>query len=213
METEERHCFAENISAVRDIAGRWYLEDTGAGLVSAELWPTAEAAATAFQEGAVSWDSPVEDCFAVATCIGCGCDDLHACSDEAVGGPCSWVRLDRVAGLGVCSACPEHVGRWDAGERDFGVPVGPAGASAGDDFLPMTRQEADALIRMFEGAASCVLSDIQRTQAAQVVLSLPIGADLPMFVAAARAHSALGDFASAVARHFCTPNSTQEAQS
>lgn len=27
-------------------------------------------------------------------------------------------RLDRNAGLGVCSACPGSVERWDAGDRD-----------------------------------------------------------------------------------------------
>ena len=65
----------------------------------------------------------------IATCIGCGCDDLHACVEEvgaflletpkkvAAMEACHWLRLDRDAGLGVCSACPGSVGRWDAGER------------------------------------------------------------------------------------------------
>lgn len=53
-----------------------------------------------------------------AICIGCGCDDLHACED-ALGDPCYWLRLDRKAGKGVCSECPEYVEQWDKGLRDL----------------------------------------------------------------------------------------------
>ena len=35
-------------------------------------------------------------------CIGCGCDDNHACA-----GSCSWLMVDRATGRGVCSQCPE----------------------------------------------------------------------------------------------------------
>ena len=59
----------------------------------------------------------------IAQCIGCGCDDNHACYDEIADNPCHWVRLDRSAGLGVCSACPDDVPRWDAGDRTIAVPV------------------------------------------------------------------------------------------
>ncbi|WP_197722866.1 hypothetical protein [Sulfurivermis fontis] len=59
---------------------------------------------------------------AVATCIGCGCDDMHACWDEITETPCSWIRLDRNSARGVCSACPEHVERWDNGDREAQVP-------------------------------------------------------------------------------------------
>lgn len=45
----------------------------------------------------------------VATCIGCGCDDNHACP---LG--CSWLRVDRKTKLGVCSECPAEVREWDA---------------------------------------------------------------------------------------------------
>jgi hypothetical protein len=48
----------------------------------------------------------------LATCIGCGCDDNHACEDG-----CWWLRCDYVAGLGVCSQCEEHVEAWDRGDR------------------------------------------------------------------------------------------------
>lgn len=48
----------------------------------------------------------------IANCIGCGCNDVHACD-----GGCSWLRVDRVAGLGVCSECPDFVAGFDAGKR------------------------------------------------------------------------------------------------
>jgi ParB/RepB/Spo0J family partition protein len=44
----------------------------------------------------------------LATCIGCGCDDDHACE-----GGCTWLRVDRQSGKGVCSSCPDHVEQWD----------------------------------------------------------------------------------------------------
>ena len=54
----------------------------------------------------------------VATCIGCGCDDNHACIVDNPARACHWVRLDHTAGLGVCSACPGgDVSRWDAGDK------------------------------------------------------------------------------------------------
>ncbi|WP_080446723.1 hypothetical protein [Burkholderia ubonensis] len=59
----------------------------------------------------------------VAVCIGCGCDDFHACWDDANESPCFWERVDCGAGLGVCSACAECVGAWDAGDRAVRVPV------------------------------------------------------------------------------------------
>jgi hypothetical protein len=53
----------------------------------------------------------------LAVCIGCDCDDFHACTDTSDGLPCHWLRLDREAGLGVCSNCPDHLADWDAGIR------------------------------------------------------------------------------------------------
>src|SRR6266699_5392354 len=56
----------------------------------------------------------------VATCIGCGCDDNHPCVGEGPDGACSWMRVDRDKGLGVCSACPgSDISRWDAGDRQI----------------------------------------------------------------------------------------------
>lgn len=48
----------------------------------------------------------------VAVCIGCGCDDNHACAAR-----CWWLRLDREHQEGVCSECEEHVEAWDRGDR------------------------------------------------------------------------------------------------
>ena len=48
----------------------------------------------------------------VATCIGCGCDDHHACP---LG--CSWLKVDRAAGIGVCSECPGALARWRRRKR------------------------------------------------------------------------------------------------
>lgn len=52
----------------------------------------------------------------LAICIGCGCDDERACVSEANSTPCEWLRVDYGMGLGVCSGCPEHEARWDAGD-------------------------------------------------------------------------------------------------
>ncbi|MBP2858656.1 hypothetical protein J8657_13700 [Dickeya oryzae] len=47
----------------------------------------------------------------VAVCIGCGCDDNHACVDE-FHDVCGWLAVDRNKKLGVCSFCSEHLERW-----------------------------------------------------------------------------------------------------
>lgn len=49
----------------------------------------------------------------IATCIGCGCDDHHACQPEG----CYWLRVDYAAGVGVCSECNDAVQAWDNGIR------------------------------------------------------------------------------------------------
>lgn len=51
-----------------------------------------------------------------AQCIGCSCTDMKACQLED--GPCRWLRVDYEKGKGVCSGCPDHVARWDEGERE-----------------------------------------------------------------------------------------------
>lgn len=59
----------------------------------------------------------------IATCIGCGCTDMNACWDDDKGARCHWLAVDRAAGLGVCSACPELLDAWNAGNRTVRVPV------------------------------------------------------------------------------------------
>lgn len=67
--------------------------------------------------------------FGIAHCIGCGCDDLHACPDR-----CWWLRVDYPAGVGVCSNCEDHVARWDAGDRTHAVqPVAQPSIEQKDD--------------------------------------------------------------------------------
>lgn len=57
----------------------------------------------------------------IAYCIGCACDDNHACLDHERGEPCHWVRVDYEEGLGVCSACKDFAADWDAGHRSMKV--------------------------------------------------------------------------------------------
>lgn len=53
---------------------------------------------------------------AATTCIGCGCSDMRACVAH-FGEPCRWLRVDRVAGVGVCNECEDEASRWDRGDR------------------------------------------------------------------------------------------------
>lgn len=50
----------------------------------------------------------------IVYCIGCGCNDDYGCDNG-----CSWVRLDRSKGLGVCSECEHRTSDWDNGKRGF----------------------------------------------------------------------------------------------
>ena len=54
----------------------------------------------------------------MTTCIGCGCDDHHACVDERQGRGCSWLCIDLAGGTGVCSACLDLAHRWNAGHHE-----------------------------------------------------------------------------------------------
>ena len=49
---------------------------------------------------------------AIATCIGCGCTDDRAC-DHPVTGPCWWVKVYYILGIGVCSECVEKVEEFE----------------------------------------------------------------------------------------------------
>jgi len=58
-----------------------------------------------------------------AHCIGCGCHDFAACWDENTGEPCHWLAVDRTDGTGVCSCCPDHLVRYQSGDRSSAVPL------------------------------------------------------------------------------------------
>jgi len=53
-------------------------------------------------------------------CIGCGCDDLHACED-LIGTPCGWAVRSQSGRLGVCTQCPTALVLWKRGKRYFTV--------------------------------------------------------------------------------------------
>jgi len=57
----------------------------------------------------------------VATCIKCWCDDRNACQLPN-GGACSWLTVDRDAGVGVCSGCADVLPLWNAGCRQLLLP-------------------------------------------------------------------------------------------
>jgi|SRR5882672_122635 len=50
-------------------------------------------------------------------CIGCGCDDNHACQDPLTEEGCSWIEADSRTATGVCSCCPGALKRWRTGDR------------------------------------------------------------------------------------------------
>lgn len=82
----------------------------------------------------------------LAHCIECGCHDLAACHDEASGGPCSWLAVDRGAGKGVCSACAQALERWKAGDLEFAVPVEQNAQSVADLYgAPVLRMPGDPM--------------------------------------------------------------------
>ena len=57
---------------------------------------------------------------AIAFCIGCGCDDVHACMGEDCE-PCAWVAKD--GSVGLCSSCAHEMPRWRAGDRTMKVTL------------------------------------------------------------------------------------------
>lgn len=59
----------------------------------------------------------------IAHCIECGCHDYAACFDREEQEPCHWLVVNYGEGVGVCSACPEGLARWDAGDHSFAVPI------------------------------------------------------------------------------------------
>lgn len=54
----------------------------------------------------------------LCVCIGCGCDDQHACPD-LFGDPCGWFVQSGTRKLGVCTQCGSHLKRWTQGQRSL----------------------------------------------------------------------------------------------
>lgn len=50
-------------------------------------------------------------------CIGCGCDDFHACADPITEEGCYWMFTDKRTATGICSCCGSAMKRWKAGDR------------------------------------------------------------------------------------------------
>jgi hypothetical protein len=59
----------------------------------------------------------------LCVCIGCGCDDLHACRVLTFFDPepCAWLIQSSDRKLGVCSACPAEVARFKKKNRELSV--------------------------------------------------------------------------------------------
>jgi len=62
----------------------------------------------------------LQDNDASVECVGCGCDNLHACLVQ--GQPCSWLVADELDLRGVCSGCPADLGRFLLGDREIATP-------------------------------------------------------------------------------------------
>lgn len=74
----------------------------------------------------------------IAQCIGCGCDDMHACV-HTNGEACSWLAVDRHEGRGVCSACRGDLARWNAGDHSIAVTARELVSAAGHPSRPNQR--------------------------------------------------------------------------
>lgn len=64
----------------------------------------------------LSWAAPTMTP-RLSRCIACSCHDLAACLDQKTMLPCSWLVVDRTAGVGVCSSCPSGIKQWNEGCR------------------------------------------------------------------------------------------------
>lgn len=56
----------------------------------------------------------------VCVCIGCGCDDQHACLD-LFDTPCHWLRRDKRRHVGVCSNCTSYFHLFESGQRGLSL--------------------------------------------------------------------------------------------
>jgi hypothetical protein len=63
-----------------------------------------------------------QPCLPISQCLGCGCDEQHACQHpDHLGGPsgepCAWVWVNPLLGVGICSLCRDRV-IWGDGESE-----------------------------------------------------------------------------------------------
>jgi len=82
----------------------------------------------------------------LSVCIGCGCDDFHACSER-----CWWAHVDVEAGLGVCSECPRHITRWRRGDRALAPEVVAARRWADRVVVNLSWRARTALAKLLDG--------------------------------------------------------------
>lgn len=54
----------------------------------------------------------------VCVCIGCGCDDDHACAD-LLDDPCGWLVQSATGKHGVCTECALTLPSWMKGKRQL----------------------------------------------------------------------------------------------
>ena len=52
-------------------------------------------------------------------CIGCGCDDNHACGPDLFGDACHWLVRSKDLAVGVCSFCPSELARFQRGNESL----------------------------------------------------------------------------------------------
>lgn len=113
-----RETFNQMLELTQDLAvfermAEWLREHNRPGLADNAT------IALGFVRSAIDSETPAYDSpsgrsmFDIATCVNCGCDDLNACTNPDTLQPCSWLRVDRLAGQGVCSACSASISVWD----------------------------------------------------------------------------------------------------
>lgn len=85
-------------------------------------------------------------------CIGCGCDEIHACQvpanlhvdHGAAGGACWWLRYNATEKLGVCSACEDLVRAWDSAKSHAAI-LALIAERYYRQVIPLYQNKADAL--------------------------------------------------------------------
>lgn len=100
-------------------------------------------------------------------CIGCGCDEEHACNTDGL--PCQWLRVDDVLGTGICSnpACELLTRRWDEVDHTSGEP-----SKRFEDMLRILTREG---LRLYRYLAAGELIAYEFQPDLRMLLSTPDG--------------------------------------